>query len=467
MCGIVAVSGNARASDKAALGLYPLQHRGQEAFGIAANDGSKTRVYKSPGQVSSFLDKPIGERPELPPGTVALGHTRYSTAGTQSLENAQPLYSKIAVGGIECEVVLVHNGNITNAGIIRQELAGEGISFQGDSDSEVILHLIARSKEPGLEDRIRGALAKLTGAFSVIIMVNDDLYVARDPWGYRPLVWGRNNGSVFVASETCALDLVEAQDFREIGAGEMWKIRGGHIEQLDGLQRATPLQQCVFEQIYFARPDSTVFGVVVDRFRRALGRQLACEHPVAGAEVVIAVPDSANSAALGYSEVTGIPYELALIRNHYAGRTFIDPTQAGRNFKAKVKFNPVKALVEGKSVVMVDDSIVRGTTSRGLVTLVRSAGAREVHFLSASPMIVDPCYFGIDTPDTVELIASGKTLEQIRDEIGANSVSYLSLGGLERVMAELAAGGGFCTSCFSGIYRVALPDREAGLALRG
>jgi amidophosphoribosyltransferase len=459
VCGIVAVSGNPEAAQLAYLGLYSLQHRGQEAAGIASFEsatGESHRVRRA-GLVSEALQP--AQIAELP-GDVAVGHIRYSTAGGAGLKNAQPIRETFRAG----QLALVHNGNLTNANLLREKLLNEGALFQSSIDSEVIVHLIARSRAETADEQIMDALSQLEGAYCVLITMGDTLFAARDPYGYRPLVIGSlPTGGLVVASETCALDIVHARYVRDVEPGELIRIRSGEIEQVRRLGRfvAEP-QPCIFELVYFARPDTKLWGYTVDRARRAFGRKLADEQPTQG-DIVISVPDSANSAAVGYSERSGIPFELGLIRNHYVGRTFITPTQVGRDFKVRMKFSPVREVLEGKRVVVVDDSLVRGTTSRALVHILREAGAKEVHFRLASPPVRWPCFYGIDMPTRQELIASDKTVEEIRDYLGVDSLGYLSPDG----MIDCVRDGGetYCTACFTGDYRAPLVDAQAGLAM--
>ncbi len=452
MCGIVAVSGIEHAAELAFLGLYALQHRGQEAAGIASVDaGAATHVHKAAGLVSdSFDDRDLSGLP----GHTALGHTRYSTAGGPGLVNAQPIVVRYREG----DLALVHNGNITNARKLRAGLVGDGAILQATIDSEVIVHLIARSREATPEDQIRDALTRLTGAYSVLITVGDTLYAARDPWGFRPLVLGRRGEGFVLASESCALDIMRADFVCEVQPGEVLKIRGGEITPLPKLAARGRVAPCVFELIYFARPDSVMWNVSVDRARRAFGRQLAREHPVE-ADCVFSVPDSSNSAALGFAEESGIPLELGLIRNHYVGRTFIHPTQAGRDFRVRIKYNPVREVIHGRRVVVVDDSLVRGTTSRGLIAMIREAGAEEVHFRVASPPVRNPCYYGIDMPTREELIGARLSVDEIREHLDVDSLGYLSMDGMHAVMGEH---GPFCDACFSGDYTAPLVDLEEG-----
>ena len=457
MCGIVAVSGTPEAAKLAYLGMYALQHRGQEAAGIAAYDRESgvSHRNRAAGLVSEGFNE--GVLAGLP-GDVAVGHIRYSTAGGAGLKNAQP----IRVAYREGQLALVHNGNLTNANELRTRLVKEGALFQSDIDSEVVVHLIARSQRDGVEAQIDDALSQLTGAFSVLITVNDTLYAARDPFGYRPLVLGHlPAGGVVLASESCALDIMGARFLRDVDPGEVLRIRGTEITSLRPLRPEGPPQPCVFELVYFARPDTHLWGYSVDGARRAFGRRLAEEQP-AEADIVISVPDSANSAALGYAEASGLRFELGLIRNHYVGRTFIEPSQAGRDFKVRMKYNAVREILAGRRVVVVDDSLVRGTTSRGLVNMLREAGAKEVHFRLASPPVRHPCFYGIDMPTKEELIAANRTPDEIRAYLGVDSLGYLSQEGMLDVVS---GAGSFCTACFSGDYRAPLVDQQRGFAM--
>ena len=447
MCGIIGVSGVPDAARVAYLGLYALQHRGQESAGIVAvTPDGESRIRVGMGLVSETFDDAALEKL---PGDVAVGHTRYSTTGSTVLANAQPCLVNYRIGSLS----VAHNGNLTNAAAIKQSLVERGAIFSSSSDTEVLVHLIARSEAPDPEMQIRSALERVEGAYSLVIGVGRTLYAVVDPRGFRPLVLGRLGRGIVVASETCALDLVDATVLREMQPGEFVRITDGVVEDLQPL-RARPISRCVFELIYFARPDSTIFGQSVDRVRREAGRRLALEHPAPNADVVFSVPDSSNAMALGFSEASGIKLEHGLIRNHYVGRTFIHPTQALRVAKVKIKFNPVRGVIEGQRVVVVDDSLVRGTTSRGLVQMIRAAGAREVHLRLASPPITGPCHYGIDTPTREELIASTHSMDEIRDYLGVDSLGYLSLDG----MVAAAGGGPFCHACFSGDYPTAVPD---------
>jgi amidophosphoribosyltransferase len=443
MCGIFGVHGHSDAVRLTQLGLYSLQHRGQESVGVAAfsQDGNASAV-RSMGTLSTDMAAQL----ESLHGNIAIGHTRYSTAGSSTVENAGPVFVRSRGGHIG----LAHNGNLVNAGEIRQELEAQGSIFSSTIDSEVIVHRLAKSAATTPGGRVADAVKGLEGAFSLIVGFDDALVAARDPRGWRPLVMGRLNGSVVFASETCALDIVGAKYEREVAPGEVVTVDAQGMRSEFPLEKKE-LKRCVFEYVYFARPDSRIFaGGSVDRARRALGRQLAKEHPAPSADIVFSVPDSSNSAALGFSEVSGLPYELALIRNHYVGRTFIQPQQKDRDAKVKVKYNVVSEVVNGKSVVMVDDSIVRGTTTRGLVALVRAAGAREVHMRVSSPPVTGPCYYGIDTPTREELIAANLDLNGIRQHLGVDSLGYLSLEGMLKSVPDGPAG--FCHACFSGDY---------------
>ena len=449
-CGLFGIYGHPEAARLAYLGLYALQHRGQESAGIVASDGQTMRLQKAMGLVNDVfndarLDGLVGDR--------AMGHVRYSTAGDTVAANAQPIL-------IECHrgpIALGHNGNIVNAGILRHELEAAGSIFQSTSDTEVILHLYARSHRETLEDAIAASLSKVMGAFSLLFLTPDSMVAARDPWGFRPLVIGRLEGAYVVSSETCALDLIDAEYVREVEPGELVVIDRNGLRSFHPFP-PEPVRQCVFELIYFARPDSQVFGSNVLGTRQRLGRQLARESP-ADADIVVPVPDSGMGAALGYSEESGLPFQWGLIRNHYVGRTFIEPKQSIRSFGVKIKLNPVRTVLEGKRVVLIDDSIVRGTTSRKIVGMVRDAGAREVHLRISSPPTMGPCYYGIDTPSRSELIASTRSVEDIRTSVGADSLAYLSHEGLLAAVGD-PAGNRHCTACFSGKYPVAVSQTE-------
>src|SRR5580700_2586732 len=445
-CGVFAVYGHPEASNLAYLGLYALQHRGQESAGIASSDGRHIYCHKSMGHVADIF------RPEVLgslPGELAIGHTRYSTAGDTVVLNAQPFSVACNKGNI----AVAHNGNITNAGELRRELEREGSIFQASSDTEVILHLVARSRERTLAAALREALLDLEGAFSLVFLADDRIIVARDPHGFRPLAMGRLDGidgktAYVFASETCAFDLLNAVYVGDVEPGEMVIISPQGLER----ERYAPVRkhsQCEFEHVYFSRPDSVVFGRPVQQSREMLGRLLARECPV-DADVVVPVPDSGVAAAIGYASEAGIPFRQALIRNHYVGRTFIEPSQEIRDFGVKLKLNPVRHLLEGKRVILVDDSIVRGTTSRKIVRMVRGAGASEVHLRVAGPPTVSPCFYGVDTPSLTELIAANQSVEEIRRFVEADSLAYLSLGGLREAVSDHRHD--YCYACYTGNY---------------
>ncbi|MBI4501131.1 MAG: amidophosphoribosyltransferase [Gemmatimonadetes bacterium] len=449
MCGIFGVAGLKDAAQLTYLGLYALQHRGQESAGIVSIDREGvSHAHRGMGLVQEVFP---AETVRALPGDVAVGHTRYSTTGSSVLQNAQPMVVNYHQGPL----ALAHNGNLTNAQELREDLVRNGSIFQSTSDSEVLVHLIARSDARSPDDQILDALERVEGAYSLLVTIGSTMYAIVDPRGFRPLVLGSLGRGHVLASETCALDIVGAQLVRELHPGEWLKIENGVVTDLPPLAHAES-RRCVFELIYFSRPDSTVFGESVDRVRRELGRQLAREHPAPGADCVFSVPDSANAMALGFAEASGLKLEHGLIRNHYVGRTFINPGQTTRTAKVHIKFNPVREVIAGKKVVVIDDSLVRGTTSRSLVQMIRQAGAREVHFRLASPPITGPCYYGIDTPSRSELIASSHSIDEIREHLGVDSLGYLSLEGTLR-----AVGGEdhrFCHACFSGQYPTALPD---------
>jgi amidophosphoribosyltransferase len=430
------------------LGLYALQHRGQESAGIVAIDrDGAARSHRGMGLVSeNFDDESLAGLP----GDLAVGHTRYSTTGSTVLANAQPCNVNTRCGPL----AIAHNGNLINAEPIKRELVERGAIFTSSSDTEVLVHLIARSEADSVDEQIREALEQVDGAYSLVITVGRTMYAVVDSRGFRPLAIGRMGNGIIVASETCALDLIGATFSCELRPGDFVRIENGHVTHLPRLS-PRPVSRCVFELVYFARPDSTLFGESVDRVRRELGRQLAREQPAAGGEVVFSVPDSSNAMALGFSEVSGIKLEHGLIRNHYVGRTFINPTQALRVAKVKIKFNPVREVMHGKSVVVVDDSLVRGNTSKELVQMIRAAGAREVHLRLGSPPITGPCHYGIDTPNRNELIAATHSVEEIRQFLGVDSLGYLSLDGMLQAAGKET---GFCHACFSGQYPTAIPD---------
>ncbi len=445
-CGVVAIYGHSEASKLAYLSLYALQHRGQESAGISASNGEDIRTTKAMGHVADIFTNPV--LAQLP-GSLAIGHTRYSTAGDTAERNAQPF----AVSCNKGRISVAHNGNITNALELRAELEAQGAIFQSSSDTEVILHLVAHSRERTLPLALREALLRLEGAFSLVFLAEDRIIVARDPRGFRPLAVGQlestggNPGWIF-ASETCAFDLVNAVYLYDVQPGEMISVGPEGLTR-ERYSPEKPRSQCVFEHVYFARPDSLVFGRSVQDSRELMGRMLAREAP-APADIVVPVPDSGNAAAIGYGSESGLPYRQALIRNHYVGRTFIEPSQAIRDFGVKLKLNPVRSLLEGKSVVLVDDSIVRGTTSRKIVRMVRQAGAKEVHLRISCPPTISPCFYGVDTPDKRELIAANSTVDEIRRFIEADSLAYLSLASLEKAVQDTR--GEYCYACYTGNY---------------
>jgi len=450
-CGIVGFSGIDGAAELAFLGLYSLQHRGQESAGICAIQGGEARLHKAVGLVGDVFNADVLKGL---PGCTAVGHVRYSTAGGSQALNAQPIVVRYAEG----DLAVSHNGNLTNAHDLKTRLVKEGAIFQTTSDSEVIVHLIARSREETIDAQVADALHQLEGAFSLAITVGEVMYAIRDPRGYRPLVLGKLEEGHVVVSETCALDILGAEYIRDIRRGEILRIEGGSLHSLPDLAEAESAAPCIFELVYFARPDSHLWNISVDGARRGFGRRLAEEHAI-DADAVVSVPDSANSAALGYSEQSGIPFELGLLRNHYVGRTFIKPSQADRDFGARMKYTPVREVLEGRRIIVVDDSLVRGTTSRSLVKFIRQAGAKEVHFRIASPPVRFPCFYGIDMPSHEELIGSRLTPEEIGQELGVDSLGYLSLEGMLSVVSEHST---FCDACFSGNYSAPLVDLDKG-----
>jgi amidophosphoribosyltransferase len=448
MCGIFGVAGLDNAAQLVYLGLYALQHRGQESAGIVSLDREgAVHAHRGMGLVQDvFPAELLGTLG----GDIAIGHTRYSTTGSSVLANAQPGIANYHGGPL----ALAHNGNLTNATELREDLVRKGSIFQSTSDSEVIVHLIARSEARQPEDQILDALERVEGAYSLLLTIGRTLYAIVDARGFRPLVLGQLGRGYVLASETCALDIHGAKVVRELQPGEWLKVEDGRVIDLPPLP-AKESRRCIFELIYFSRPDSVIFGESVDRVRRELGRQLAREHPAPGADCVFSIPDSSNAMALGYAEASGLKLEHGLIRNHYVGRTFINPGQAVRDSKVRIKFNPVRDIIAGRSVVVVDDSVVRGTTSRSLVRMIRDAGAREVHFRVASAPIVGPCYYGIDTPTRGELIAATHRLEDIRRHLGVESLGYLSTQGMHQAAGD--ATGRFCDACFTNHYPTAVP----------
>ncbi|PLX71722.1 MAG: amidophosphoribosyltransferase [Denitrovibrio sp.] len=446
-CGVAGVFANEDAANLVYLSLYALQHRGQEGAGIAVSNRSEMKYEKGMGLVADIFSE---AKLEGLAGDIAIGHNRYSTTGISELANTQPITVTINAG----QISLAHNGNIVNAEEIKNELVRQGAIFNSSSDSEVIVHLIAKSKKEDLVESIIHSLRQLNGAFSLLVMTNDKLIGVRDPMGMRPLVLGKLKNGYILTSESCALDLIEATMVREIEPGEMVIIDENGLESIFPFEKTDP-KPCVFEHIYFARPDSFIFGDSVYDVRKRMGKKLAEEDNIE-ADVVIPVPDSGVVATLGYYEESGIPFQMGLMRNHYVGRTFIEPSQSIRHFGVKIKLNPVRSVIEGKRVVVVDDSIVRGTTSRKIVKMLREAGAKEVHMRISSPPTTFPCFYGIDTPTRKELIASTHNVEEIRKYITADSLSYLSLEGL----MECVNGGGYCHACFSGQYPTLHPDGD-------
>ncbi len=457
-CGVFAIHGHPEAANLTYLGLYALQHRGQESAGIAAGDGAQVHCHRAMGHVAEiFTPSVLGSLP----GRQAIGHTRYSTSGDTVIANAQPF----SVACNKGRIAVAHNGNIINSGDLRRELERQGSIFQSSSDSEVILHLVARSRERDVAGALREALLQLDGAFSLVFLAEDRVIVTRDPHGFRPLALGRmelSGGRIchVFASETCAFDLIGAVYMDDVAPGEMVIAGPGGLAR-ERFAPQSPHAFCVFEHVYFARPDSYVFGRSVSQSREMLGRLLARECP-AGADVVVPVPDSGVAAAVGYSDESGLPFRQALIRNHYVGRTFIEPSQAIRDFGVKLKLNPVRRLLEGQRVVLVDDSIVRGTTSRKIVRMVRGAGAREVHLRISCPPTVSPCFYGVDTPDKRELIAANSTVEEIRKFVEADSLAYLPLEALRESVGDSRRE--FCYACYTGVYPTELVHIEDLLA---
>jgi amidophosphoribosyltransferase len=448
-CGVVAIHSNAEAEKLAYLGLHALQHRGQESAGIATSDALNLHSYKAMGLVADIFTPEVLDKLR---GSLAIGHTRYSTAGDSALLNAQPIMVQSNKG----QIALAHNGNLVNAPEIRSRLESQGSIFQTNSDTEVIVHLIALSREQTLPEAMADSLRRVEGAFSLVMISTDRIFAARDPRGFRPLAMGRipasgleKRDTIVFASETCAFDLIGATYERDVRPGELVVV-GPEGVSSRFYSPTGPQSSCIFEHVYFSRPDSTVFGRPVDQSRENLGRELAREVP-AEADIVVPVPDSGVTAAMGYAAESGIPFRFGLIRNHYVGRTFIEPSQSVRDFGVKLKLNPVRSVLQGKRVVLIDDSIVRGTTSRKIVRMIRQAGAKEVHMRISCPPTISPCFYGVDTPSKKQLIAANKSVEEIREYIGADSLGYLSVEGLKK-----ACGDGekttYCTACYTGKY---------------
>jgi len=456
-CGVVAIYSHPEAETLAYLGLHALQHRGQESAGIATSNGLTLNLHKDMGLVADIFTEEVLGRLR---GTLAIGHTRYSTAGDSALLNAQPIRVQANKG----MMALAHNGNLVNAPELRTRLEGQGSIFQTSSDTEVIVHLIAISKEQTLPEAMADALRRVEGAFSLVMISPDRIFAARDPRGFRPLAVGRiprqegqKQDTIVFASETCAFDLIGATYERDVKPGELVVVGPEGITSRF-YAAAAKQSSCIFEHVYFSRPDSMVFGRAVQASREQLGRQLAREAPVE-ADIVVPVPDSGVTAAVGYAAESGIPFQFGLIRNHYIGRTFIEPRQSVRDFGVKLKLNPVRKLLEGKRVVLIDDSIVRGTTSKKIVRMIRNSGATEVHMRVSCPPTISPCFYGVDTPSKKELIAANQTVEEIREYIGADSLAYLSLEGLKKACAD-GDKTTYCTACYTGTYPTNLLDVE-------
>lgn len=449
MCGVFGIKGHEEAANMTYLGLYALQHRGQESAGITSLNNDRLRCFKRMGLVADiFKENHIRDLE----GHAAIGHVRYSTAGSSRLENAQPILITCQHG----QIAISHNGNLVNASAIRRRLEASGSIFNSDSDSEVLLHLIARSGKDNLEDSIIEALRQVEGAYSILFLTKDKLIAVRDPNGFRPLWLGTLGEATVFGSETSAFDLLDANRERELEPGEMVVVnKMGMRRSLKPFEKQVS-RQCIFEHIYFSRPDGVMFGESVQSYRESLGAKLAEENPV-DADLVIPVPDSGVSAGVGYSNHSGIPFAFGLIRNHYVGRTFIEPKQSIRHFGVKIKLNPVRSVIQGKRIILVDDSLVRGTTSRKIIKMVRNAGATEVHLRISAPPTTHPCYYGIDTPTRQELIASSHTIEEIRKYIGADSLSYISKDGMFDCLAN-SESKNYCSACFTGDYIIPFPQ---------
>jgi amidophosphoribosyltransferase len=447
-CGVFGIYGHPDAANLTYLGLYALQHRGQESAGIVSSDGKQLYGQKAMGLVADIF---VEERIKKLPGYAAIGHNRYSTTGESIAINIQPILVNFALGTL----AIAHNGNLVNAGILKDELEAYGSIFQSTMDSEVIIHLIAQSRMATIHERIIDALGHVQGSYSLLLITENELIAVRDPNGFRPLALAELDGAYVIASETCAFDLIEATYIREIAPGEMVVVNSKGIHSSFPFKKADP-SHCIFEFIYFARPDSMVFGQNVYSIRKEFGRQLARETNIA-ADVVIPVPDSGVPAALGYAEEAGIPFDTGLIRNHYVGRTFIEPRQSIRHFGVKIKLNPVRDALRGKRVVVVDDSIVRGTTSKKIIKMIRNAGATEIHMRISSPPTSYPCFYGIDTPTRQELIASSHSIEEIRKYITADTLGYISMDGIQKVVPYRM---NYCAACFDGAYPVPFPGEK-------
>ncbi|MFI8715256.1 amidophosphoribosyltransferase [Brevibacillus brevis] len=458
-CGVFGIYNHKEASQLTYLGLHALQHRGQESAGICASDGEKWYKHRGMGLVSEAFGK--GDLEKFS-GHIAIGHTRYTTAGSSKIENAQPLFFRYAQGSM----AVAHNGNLVNAAVLRKELEAKGSIFQTTSDTEVIAHLIARSACKDLPGAVKDALQYIKGAYALLVMNENQLVIALDPNGLRPLSLGRLGDAITVASETCAFDIIGAQYWRDVQPGELIVIDKNGITESKHTE-TTQRSICTFEYIYFARPDSDIDGINVHMARKRLGKQLALESAI-DADVVTGVPDSSISAAIGFAEATGIPYEIGLIKNRYVGRTFIQPSQELRERAVYLKLSAVRKVVEGKRVVMIDDSIVRGTTSNRIVRMLREAGAKEVHVRISSPPVMNSCFYGIDTSSREELIASTKSVEEIRQIIEADSLSFLSIEGMIDAIgrSDSAPNRGHCLACFNGEYPTEIEFEEALPALK-
>jgi len=448
-CGVFGIYGNEHAANLTYLGLYSLQHRGQESAGIASSDGEHIYRYAGMGEVNSIFSQEHIDNLE---GNMAIGHNRYSTTGSSFLRNAQPFRASSVLGPI----VLSHNGNLTNAGKIRFELEKLGHIFQTTIDSEVVVHLMAKSGKTDFLDALIFALQKIKGAYSLLVMNKDNVFAVRDPYGFRPMCLGKLGDGYVVASETCAFDIIGAEYIRDVKPGELIQINQNGMKSYFPFEE-TSESLCVFEYIYFSRPDSMIFGESVYEMRMQMGRRLAIDSPVE-ADIVVPIPDSSNCAALGFSKESGIPFELAMVRSHYIGRTFIEPTQRIRDLGVKLKFNVVKSVVEGKRVVVVDDSIMRGTTMRKIIKMFKNAGAAEVHVRISAPPTLFPCFYGIDIPTHSELIAATHTIEEIRKYLRVDSIEYMSIDSL--IQSIDRPGKNFCTACFDGDYPCKLEENE-------
>jgi len=457
MCGIIGVSNHPNAAKLTFLGLYALQHRGEEAAGIATYDGEDIHIIKNPGLAVDAIDEKVID--ELK-GTIAIGHNRYSTTGSSNFKNIQPFL----VTHKNKPIAIAHNGNLTNTETLYERLEEEGSIFQTSMDSEIIVHLLVKSRNGDIKQWFINVLSQLEGAFSLVFLVGETLIGARDPSGFRPLCLGKLDDSYVLASESCVFDLIQAEFIREIEPGEIVIINKDKIESVYlSKPDDNAKHHCIFENIYFARPDSDIFGDNVYQVRKRLGEQLAREHP-ADADLVMAIPDSGNYAALGYAKELNLPLEIGMIRNHYIGRTFIQPSQFVRDFRVRVKLNPIRNVLQGKRIIVVEDSIVRGTTSRSRIDALRQAGAKEIHMRISCPPIKSPCFYGIDFPSKSELIASNKSVEEIARFIKVDTLGYLSLEGMLSVMKNP---NDYCHACFTGKYPVPIPKNTSKYLLEG